>query len=152
MISNNSFHCFTGLNFNPWQRTLKEAGSSGKPGRCTTNVTVTSHTCRRAAGEGPQNNERCRLRLRRPPLRCPTAVARPHLGRARPRDSTVSARRLWIGWKVQWASATASSTSASRWCRRTCWRSSTCWASRATVFKACQRLRTPVKVRTWRPP
>lgn len=135
-----------------WQRTSRGAGSSVKPGRCTTNVTATSPTCRRGAEEERLSSERRHLRPCPPPLTRPTTAACLRPGRSHPGDGTPSAQRLWIGSKVRSASATAFSTSASPWCRHTCWRSSTCWASLATACKACQRSRTPVKVRTWRPP
>lgn len=79
------------------QDTSKEAGSSVKPGRCTTNVTATSHTCRRAAEGEPLNNKQCHLHLCLPPLTRPTTAAPLHPGRAHPGDWTASAQRLWIG-------------------------------------------------------
>lgn len=79
------------------QHTLKEAGSSVKLGRCTTNVTATSHSYRRAAEEEPLNNKRCRRHLYQPPLTRLTAAARLLPSRVHPRDLTGSAQRLWIG-------------------------------------------------------
>lgn len=142
--------CWTDLSTS-WQRTSREAGSSVRPGRCTTNVTVTSPTCKRVAEEERLSSKPCHVHPPPPPTR-PTTAACLRPGRSHPGDGTPSAQRLWIGSKVQSASATASSTSVSRWCRHTYWRSSTCWASLATACRACQRSRTPVKVRTWRPP
>lgn len=128
------------------QHISKEAGSSAKPGRCTTNVTMTSHICKKVAERGLLN---CCLRL--PPLPRPTAAAPPHMDQARLRDWTASAPRRWIGWKGRSASVTACSTCASPWCRLTCWRSSTCWVSPETDIRACRRSRMPAKVKTWRP-
>lgn len=132
------------------QRTSKEAGFSVKRGRCTTNVTATSLTYRRAAEEGPRDKSVPNPLLYQ--LNPQTPACRLHQGRAPPTDLTVWAQRLWTDWKVRSASVTASSTSAFRWCRRICWRSLTCWASLVIAFKACLHSRMPVKVRTWRLP
>lgn len=133
-----------------WQHISKEAGSSVKLGRCTTNVTTTSHVYKKAAGGGALNSKR--RRLHRPALLCPTTVALPHLGRVHHRDWMASAPRLWIGWKVQSVLVMVFSTSVYRWCHRTYWRSSICWAFPETAIRACQHSLTLVKVRTWRPP
>lgn len=76
------------------QLTSKEAGPSVKPGRCTTSVTATSHTSRRAAENGRSGS--C-LRLGPPPSTSLNRAAHSHPGRAHPRKQTPSAQRPWIG-------------------------------------------------------
>lgn len=74
------------------QLTSKEAGPSAKPGRCTTSVTATSHTSRRAAENGRPGS--C---LGPSPSTSPNRAGHHHLGRAHPRKLTPSAQRPWIG-------------------------------------------------------
>lgn len=110
----------------------KEAGSFVRRGKCTISATVTSASCRKPASGGPLSNRRR------------TTLTTTHLWR------TPWQSRPWTGSRAPSALATASSTCASPWYRRTCSRLSTCWDSPVTVSRACPPLCMPARARTWR--